>query len=259
VTRALACAVLVLAASSARADELRPEQIPPRARALAEQGRAYHDAGDYAHAIRAFEEAYALAPSPTLLFDLAQAYRLSGECDEAAWMYRRYLGSEPSGDGRVLAESHLQQVERCSHPFPVPRFVATKAVEAHDTAVTALATMPPAAPPRSARIEREAGGALVAGGTVLLVTAGYFALEAEDASDSVSGVYKDGGKGTEVAQLAADGQRAETYATWLGITGAVATAGGVALYWHGHHVESAYRFAAAPTLHGAGVVWSGRF
>ncbi|HEY1555956.1 MAG TPA: hypothetical protein VGF94_14060 [Kofleriaceae bacterium] len=253
--RALACAALALATGSASADDLRPDQIPPKARALAERGRAFHDAGDYAHAIRAFEEAYALAPSPPLLFDLAQEYRLSGDCDEAAWMYRRYLATDPSGSARELAESHLPVVERCGHAIPAPATVAAKSVEPHVDTVTALAPIPP----RSARLEREAGGALVVGGAVLLVAAGYFALEAQDASDEVSGMYQQGGKGSQVAALAARGQSSETYATWLGVSGALATAGGVALFWHGHHVERAYRLAATPTPHGAGVAWSGRF
>src|SRR5512143_3140072 len=92
---------------------LRPEQIPDRARALANKGRVYHDAGDYNAAIAAFKEAYVLAPSPGLLFHIAQAYRLAGSCDDAAWMYRRFLDTNPSGPNRDLAEQHLSAVEKC--------------------------------------------------------------------------------------------------------------------------------------------------
>ena len=87
-------AALAVAAGSARAsadDRVPPERIPQKARELAEQGRAYHDAGEYMKAIAAFKEAYVLAPSPGLLFNIAQAYRLAGDCDDAAWMYRRFL------------------------------------------------------------------------------------------------------------------------------------------------------------------------
>src|SRR5690606_28579845 len=73
-----------------------------------------HDRGDYARAIAAFKEAYVLAPSPGLLFNLAQAYRLRGNCDDAALMYRRYIAAAPrSADERALAEAHLATVVRC--------------------------------------------------------------------------------------------------------------------------------------------------
>ena len=83
------------------------DSVPTRARTLAERGRAAHDARDYAGAIAAFTEAYAIAPAPALLFNLAQAYRLAGRCDDASLMYRRFLASSPSDDARGLAELHL--------------------------------------------------------------------------------------------------------------------------------------------------------
>ncbi|HEU4612056.1 MAG TPA: tetratricopeptide repeat protein, partial [Kofleriaceae bacterium] len=94
----LAIAAILAAAPVARADNaLRPERIPNKARELADKGRAYHQAGDYAAAVAAFKEAYVLAPSPGLLFNIAQSYRLAGDCDEAAWMYRRFLDTNPGG------------------------------------------------------------------------------------------------------------------------------------------------------------------
>ena len=103
--------------SSARADNaLRPEQIPAKARELAERGRTFHDAGDYSAAVSAFKEAYVLAPSPGLLFNIAQAYRLAGNCDESAWMYRRFLDTNPSGDRRTRSRRRTSAiVEKCGH------------------------------------------------------------------------------------------------------------------------------------------------
>ena len=91
--------VVLVVATTARADD----EVPAKARALAERGRADHDRGDYGAAIAEFTEAYALAPSPALLFNLAQAYRLAGRCDDAALMYRRYLTGDPApGRPRAL-------------------------------------------------------------------------------------------------------------------------------------------------------------
>src|SRR3569623_577048 len=66
-------------------------------------------------AVAAFKEAYVLAPSPGLLFNIAQAYRLAGDCDDAAWMYRRFLDTNPGEASRALAEQHLSSVEKCGH------------------------------------------------------------------------------------------------------------------------------------------------
>src|SRR5262245_12927006 len=105
----------ILAPIAAAADSAAPGAVPAKARTLAERGRASHDAGDYASAIAAFTQAYVIAPSPALLFNLAQAYRLQGDCEDAALMYRRYLATNPSPEGRALAEMHLASVERCIH------------------------------------------------------------------------------------------------------------------------------------------------
>jgi len=238
---------LIAFAGSAHADELRPEQIPPKARALADRGRAYHDAGDYPHAISAFEEAYALAPSASLLFDLAQAYRLSGDCDDAVWMYRRYLSSNPSGDGRTLAESHLA---RCARPA-----VAT----ATPNALAVAEPAPRAIVPPRGQLEQQAGGVLIVGGSVLLLAAGYFALDASWASGSVSDPSVKGGKGAESPPIASHSESSATYATWLGVTGVLTAGGGVALYLHGRRIERDSHVGVSATPHSAGFVWVGRF
>ncbi|HSR99814.1 MAG TPA: hypothetical protein VLM79_22325, partial [Kofleriaceae bacterium] len=54
---------LVLAPLSVHADNAWSGGVPAKARALAERGRASHDAGDYAAAITAFTQAYVMAPS----------------------------------------------------------------------------------------------------------------------------------------------------------------------------------------------------
>ena len=110
VSRPAAIATVLLAAlatTPARADDATtlPGTVPPRARELAARGMALHAAGDYDGAIAAFTEAYALAPAPALVFDLAQAYRLGGRCEDAAVMYRRFLAMAPDADASALAQA----------------------------------------------------------------------------------------------------------------------------------------------------------
>lgn len=260
----LLAALAAAPAQVARADSmLRPDQIPQRARELAEKGRKFHASGDYTDAIAAFQEAYALAPSPGLLFNLAQAYRLAGNCSEAAWMYHRYLDTEPSSAQRRLAETHLATVERCAHGTP------DLAISPHpfDGKIPAPETEPAAAsverstrhpvPTRSGR--EQLGIALGVGGAVLLAGAAYFAYDAWDASSSVSSTYHKGGDGGGLGPTDARGQRSETYAEWLGVGGGLAVASGVTLYLLERRSERAEHFAVVPTPHGAAMHVSWRF
>lgn len=267
--RKIVCALALLAAAPrVRAEEmLRPDQIPEKARQLAERGRHYHEAGDYEHAIAAFKEAYVLAPSPGLLFNLAQAYRLAGECDDAAWMYRRYLDSNPSADRRTIAENHLAVVEKCGHgTFKIaaaqiaPPVTEAKLAPAAAGAQLAIVSAPaPSAPSTKALLEERAGLTLAVAGGVALAGASWFALDAHDASNTVSNLYQKGAKGDQVAPIATRGAHSAEYAQWLGIGGGLAVASGAALYFLGRRTEKLERLAVAPSANGATVGMSWRW
>ena len=253
-------AVALLASPIARADQGVPDRVPAKAKQLADRGRAYHDARDYTRAIAAFQEAYALAPSPALLFDLAQDYRLAGNCDEAAWMYRRYLDTNPSDEHRALAETHLHHVERCGHgTLALAIGPAQVAAQLHaprrpEPAVRRAAVFTGS----SGEHEQQLGLALAACGGVLLAGAAYFAYDSLDASNTVSGVYHHGGDGTGLGPVDARGQRSETYAEWLGVGGALAAASGITVYLLGRRA-SAHHLEVVPTAHGAAVHASWQF
>lgn len=246
-------ATLVAVSTDAFADNaLRPDQIPTKARELVERGRAAHDAGKYDAAVSAFKEAYVLAPSPGLLFNIAQAYRLGGNCDESAWMYRRFLDTNPSGDRRAIAEMNLAVVEKCGHGglrvgFEAPRLEAQVPVpEAPaDTEATSV--------DKAAAFKRSGLGVGIAGGVALLGAA-VFAIDAHEQSNTVAAVYAKGGKWADVRKADERGRRDQTFATVLGISGGLAVAGGAILYAVGHHYESAQHVAVTPTGRGGAQV-----
>lgn len=257
-TRVLMMAALLAAIGSARAyadDPLPPERIPQKARELAEKGRAYHDAGEYMKAVAAFKEAYVLAPSPGLLFNIAQAYRLAGDCDDAAWMYRRFLDSNPGEASRALAEQHLASVEKCGHGgllvVAPPAVAAT--VPAPQPAGVTVDTVPHESHTKRAAMWVGVGGGLA------LASAVFFAVDASNASDKVTELYKHGGKGSDVAAEDARGQRSATLATVLGVGGGLAVVSAGVLYAVGRHYESAQHVAIAPHAHGAEVSLSWHF
>ena len=234
----VAAVVLASAPVAVRGDDL-ASAIPPKARTLADRGRAFHDAGDYPRAIAAFTQAYVIAPSPALLFNLAQAYRLQGNCDDAALMYRRYLATNPDPGQRALAEFHLASVERCLHKLSLHIPVETAAGRAITAPppepLIAITAAPP--PSRRAQIEKDIGLGLVIGGGVSLGVAGYYGLQARDAADEVAAAYARGAKWKDVAATDARGQSAATNAKLFGIGGAVGLAGGLVTYLIGRRDE----------------------
>jgi len=86
---AIAC---MLVAGVARADD--------SAKQLYDDGLRAYDAGDYARAIESWKKSYAMSKAPLLLFDLGQAYRLSGDCDKAMTYYDDYRRAQPRPDNQ---------------------------------------------------------------------------------------------------------------------------------------------------------------
>lgn len=235
-------------------------QVPAKARALAERGRKLHDAGDYANAIAAFTQAYAMAPSPALLFNLAQAYRLQGDCDDAALMYRRYLATDPGLERSALAESQLENMERCIHKLAlhIPVEPTGGGLVVPPPPVTVVATAPLPGGSRKAQLEKDVGIGLMAGGSVALALATYYAVQAHNASNDVAAAYARGAHWPEVAPI---DQRGKTFARSAQISGggaAIGIGGGIVMYLLGRHNEQS-PVAVATTGHGAEVSMSWAF
>ncbi len=260
----LASVVAAAPVSAWAQDPPAPEVVPPKARALAERGRAFHNAGDYGNAIIAFKEAYVMAPSPGLLFNLAQAYRLQGNCDDAAMMYRRYIASGPTPERRTIAEGHLATVERCTHKSALnipqdassPAPTMTMTIQT-DRASGSLFSM--AGPTRRGQLEKNVGIGLTLGGGVAVAIAAYFAYEAHDASATVESGYAHGSKWKDLADIDAHGQRSATYARIFGFGGGLAIASGLTLYILGKRTEQLRPMSVAPSRNGAQVNVAWRF
>ncbi len=252
-------AVIALATAGADAGEPAPVGVvPPRARSLAERGRAFHDARDYDRAIAAYKEAYVMAPSPGLLFNLAQAYRLSGHCDDAVLMYRRYLATRPADDERAVAAGHLASVERCQHARGRARPLAASALGPRP-AGAAPAHRAGDRPARPGAITRDIGLGVALGGLVAVVAAAGYAYDAHATSREIEEAYAAGRKWKDVAELDARGARSEERATWLGVGGGLAVGSGLTLYVLGKRAERLAPVRITPTAGGAEVSAAWRF
>jgi tetratricopeptide (TPR) repeat protein len=88
-----------------------PTAVLAQARVHFERGSAFHASGDYARAAAEYRAAYALYPSPELLFNLGQVARLSGDRKAALDYYQRYLSAEPEGRASEEARRHIEQLD----------------------------------------------------------------------------------------------------------------------------------------------------
>lgn len=249
--------LLAIAPIAAHGDET-SGAVPAKARTLANRGRAAHDAGDYGTAIEAFTQAYVMAPNPALLFNLAQAYRLEGRCDDAALMYRRFLATNPEAGPRALAETHLASVERCMHKLAlhIPVEITGKRVDAAPAAPL-MATARAVPGSRRAQIEKDVGVGLAIGGGVSLAVAAYYAVQAHDAAGDVAAAYARGDKWKQIAPIDERGQSAATRAKLFGAGGALGLAGGIITYLLGRHDEGP-PITVSTSQHGlkVGVRWT---
>jgi tetratricopeptide (TPR) repeat protein len=205
-------------------------------RRLYAEGRARFAAGDYAGAVADFRRAYELVPANALLYNVAQALRLSGQCAEAARTYREFVEHEQPGRLREFAEQRLGELGECAEPV---------SAEPADPAVTPEPRARPPAPARAPgqrraailrqrtpeRAPRESGtratGAALSFGSaaVLLSLSGYFAWRSDQASQRVTRAFDRGERWDgAVVTSEREGVRDQTIA-WTTLAGGVLSAG----------------------------------
>jgi tetratricopeptide (TPR) repeat protein len=162
---ALALAFLTLLPGSAGAE---PRSLP--ARAAYARGKAAYEQGAYGEALRHFEEAYRVQRAPALLFNMAQAHRLSGpeHCEQALELYRKYLVEDPRASNREEAAERVGEMAACverqrveAAPASVPREQLAVAPRPAPSVAparkpTAILKSEPLVPARDARDARRA-------------------------------------------------------------------------------------------------------
>jgi tetratricopeptide (TPR) repeat protein len=246
---AVAIAVALTASVASAQPAPAPIDAENVARAKAESAKAAFDRGEYKIAVENYREAYRLMPRPGLLYNLGQAYRLSGMCAEAADAYREYLRLVPETEYRTTVEQNLAAAEICARD-------AKAAKEREAARVRAGMAVDPVAAERAnrrAHAMRRTGMGLAAVGGGLVIAGGYFAYDAKRAADEVSDFYEGGGAWDEIAGADARGRRSQLVSRVTFATGIAALAGGITLYVLGQRAE------VAPTPGGAQTVVSWRF
>jgi len=208
--------VLIISALTALAAFETTALAAPTAEDLYVGGQAAYDRADYATAIARWQDAHELSGENGLLFNLAQAMRLSGDCRGALAAYKRFVANSEASEQHKLAEDLVRELEpRCEAPDPQPTFV-----EVHEVG----------RPGRTLKI----GGLVTGGSGVALVATGLLfgrrakALGQEITSACASSCGWDAWKGNH-----ATGRRYTTIGYALDAVGVAAIMGGAVMYYLG--------------------------
>jgi len=79
---------------------------------LYQQGITNYNLGEFDAAIEKFKAAYALTGAPGLLFNVAQAYRLKKDYEQALYFYKTYLRLDPDAPNKGDVEARITEMER---------------------------------------------------------------------------------------------------------------------------------------------------
>jgi tetratricopeptide (TPR) repeat protein len=266
------------AAGAATADDEKDR----KAKDLYEQGNTHYDLAEYDQAIELFKQAYSLSHRPTLLYNIAQAYRLKGDCEQALQVYKNYLRVDPSSPFRAKVESRIAEMEACVKD-PSRKPVEKEAIQKDQGGTGGGA--PGVGGAGGGTGGAGGGGAGGAGGgggggsggeahrgggtkkligyvsmgvgAALVGTGIYFSMQAGDKADDVAAACPESAPCTwddELKGIQSDGEAAERNAIILYAVGGAAVAGGVVMYILGaSEAKAAPQVSFAP-LRGGGAV-----
>lgn len=92
-----------------------------------ERATRLYDVGKYSEAIDEYEKAYELSGQAALLYNIAQAYRLADQPEQAVRAYKNYLRKDPKTKVRESVEQRIVELEkviedrkRAPAPTPAP-------------------------------------------------------------------------------------------------------------------------------------------
>jgi len=131
-----------------------------RARRAFEAGRDAYDHGSFTAALAHFEQAYALRPSPELLYNVGRAADSDGQPSRAIAAYSSYLEAYPNAENRDFVHARLEKMrvlER-AHSSLAGADVANRGLTSEPSAgaSTAPQTLPSVA--QSTRSEQDSRG-----------------------------------------------------------------------------------------------------
>jgi len=259
--------VLLLAIAASVPGTARSQPAPNHpAETAYQEGIRLYDLHEWDQAIAKFKEAYRLRKEPRSLFNIAQAYRLKGDCVEALAFYRTYRRNYPDAPNIKTVNKFIETLEPCASqqasqqphkPAPAdaepPATEPTPPTPREDSSQVLAATGAPRDTDLGGSRKRTAGIAIGAAGVAAVATGVYFGLRAHAKADQV-----EAGSGQWDPSLEDSGERADLIAKILWSTGGAAIAAGGVLLVLGRR-DHAPHVAVVPAAGGGWLVWEGRF
>ncbi len=259
-------AVLLFTLLSAAAPAL-AQPAPDPAEAAYQEGRRLYDLQEWDNAIAKFKEAYAARSDAASLFNIAQSYRLKGDCAHASSFYKTYKRNFPAAPNMEKVDKFIADLEKCAATAPA----VTEPVKPVEPVVTepvkppepvkpvvsepvkpVVVTQPPARDDDPGHGKRLAGIGVGIGGVVLLGVGTAFGILASHKSSTVANATK----GTVWdPSLESSGNSDNTREAIFDIIGGAAIVTGGVLYFLGRH-HSPEGLALVPRREGAMLTWS---
>ncbi len=232
---------------------------PPTAEDLYAEGQTAYDHGDFPTAIQRWRASYQLSGESGLLFNLAQAERLSGDCAGSLATYRKFVASDPdpASEQHRLAEDFTRELApKCGAPAtphvdPQPQPSLGSGLNLVDRLSAHEDRSDP--PGRSIRL---AGLVTGSAGVVTIVTGLAIGHHAQTLAGDVTDACRTDCDWSAQAGKDAAGRRDATIGRVLDVAGAVGIAGGAVMYYLGVR-GSGVLVAPTSDERGAAISWSG--
>lgn len=245
----LICCVLALGLSlpSAGPAHAQPSNTAvERAEAAYAEGVAAFKAEKFKAAIKLFEEAYLLDPSPILLYNIARAHEELGNAEDAYAWFDRYLARNPSTEDRADVEARMARLSR-------------QRARENPLVLDQPGEQPETDPEPDSVLMPALGWTAVGLGVVALGVGGVSRSQASDTADEAGAL--EAGERATWARLKDDFDQQNTLA-WVGLgAGTLLVAGGITLLLWPEEGPRAEGRAAPVTLRPGfgGFSLSGRF
>lgn len=247
--------VLCVVAGTASAQQQKP--AVEQARAKYKEAETLFHVGKYSEAVALYKEAYELSTAPGLLFNIAQAYRLGKDYEQAVRFYETFLRLSPNPPNQVdverwIAESKAALAKKQREDRRKQEEERRKAEEEQrrlDEEKQALngttgSNQPPVGDSNLV-VSSEGTGETPSGwsslktaglfsgglGVVLLGTSGFMAVRANSAWSDINTLSDDRGTwSTEHQNQYDNAERDETISTALLVGGSIGVSAGVLLF-----------------------------
>ncbi len=256
-----------------------------RGKQLYDEGLSHYNLAEYDAAITSWKASYLLTKAPLLLFNIGQAYRLSGDCGKANTFYDSYQREQPDPKNKdeldqaitlcnnasakpdkpvaapdkltVTADKPVVTTDKPVVTTDKPVVTTDKPAVTADKPVVGSPAKPGPTPSDPGQGKRIAAIAIGGAGVALGVVGVVFAVNAKSQSDKLDGYM--GEWGPEQNAVQANGKRNAKLALGFGGVGMAAIVAGGVLYFLAGRSSEPTTVSITPTPGGAQLAWGTTF